>query len=56
MPGMNQTSEQIHTVVEISSGLDDSSAAPVDKLKKALASQQAFCKQYLVSGSPTYIY
>ncbi|KAL1131835.1 hypothetical protein AAG570_011446 [Ranatra chinensis] len=47
MPGNAPTSEQIHLVVEISSGLDESSAATVEKLKQALSSQQAFCKQYL---------
>lgn len=47
MPGQEQTSEQLHIAVQIFSGLGDDFTKPVEKLKRALSSQQEFCKQYL---------
>lgn len=48
MPGQKQTSEQIHTSVQLFAGLIEESAKPVEKLKKALSCHEEFTKQYLV--------
>ncbi|BES93279.1 Foie gras liver health family 1 [Nesidiocoris tenuis] len=47
MPGQKQTSEQIHTSVQLFAGLIEESAKPVEKLKKALSCHEEFTKQYL---------
>lgn len=56
MPGQIPNSEQLHMVVGLSAGMGDclgseDSLSPTDKLKKALSSQEAFNKNYLVSVS-----
>ena len=54
LPGDEPTSAQLHTVVELSSGISDdhellqAGASPVSKLKEALMSKKAFQKYYLV--------
>lgn len=53
MPGSDPSSEQLHTVVYLISGMGDSDLqeagkqTPTDKLKEALSSKDAFQKQYL---------
>jgi hypothetical protein len=52
MPGNEPTSEQLHTVVYLIAGMGDSkptthNSTPIDKLKEALSSKEAFKKQYL---------
>lgn len=52
-PGTEPTSEQLHTVVGLSSGMGDScdyesGPAPVDKLKEALSSKEAYNNYFLV--------
>ena len=42
------TSDQLHFVVELSSGIRDKTG-PVERLKEALSSKIAFQKYYLVS-------
>ena len=58
MPNTTPNSEQLHRVVELSSGIRDDHYVrsnvkmkqnPVDKLKEALSSKAAFQKYYLVS-------
>ena len=58
LPGKEPTSEQLHRVVELSSGIIDDQellttggASPVAKLKEALTSKKAFQKYYLVRRS-----
>ena len=59
MPDMTPDSEQLHRVVELSSGIRDdeereiktlkqNSQTPAEKLKEALSSKKAFQKYYLV--------
>ena len=56
MPNMEPTSNELHRVVELSSGLRDDQYLnknregknPVEKLKEALSSKLAFQKYYLV--------
>jgi hypothetical protein len=54
LPGDEPTSAQLHTVVELSSGISDdhellqAGISPVSKLKEALMSKKAFQKYYLV--------
>ena len=55
LPGNEPTSDQLHRVVELSSGIIDDhelfnpiGASPVAKLKEALTSKKAFQKYYLV--------
>ena len=57
MPDTSPNSEQLHRVVELSSGIRDDHYVrsnvkmkqnPVDKLKEALSSKSAFQKYYLV--------
>lgn len=57
MPDCEQTSQQLHTIVVLSSGIGDplrfpnkNNVCPVDKLKEALSSKEAYCKIYLVSS------
>jgi hypothetical protein len=55
MPGCDPTSEQLHTVVGLSGGMGDcqrnnKQPSPIDKLKEALSSKEAFRKHYLVSS------
>lgn len=55
MPGNNPSSEQLHTVVYLIAGMGDpeifdrysKKPTPIDKLKEALSSKEAFKKQYL---------
>ncbi|XP_051165899.1 trafficking protein particle complex subunit 10 [Leptopilina boulardi] len=53
MPGSEPTSEQLHTVVYLIAGIGDSEPqamgkpTPIDKLKEALSSKEAFKRQYL---------
>ncbi|XP_014254615.1 trafficking protein particle complex subunit 10 [Cimex lectularius] len=47
LPKQVQTSEQLHISVQIFSGLSDDFTKPVEKLKKALSSQEEFSIQYL---------
>lgn len=53
MPGNEPTSEQLHTVVYLIAGIGDSEPqptgkpTPIDKLKEALSSKEAFKRQYL---------
>lgn len=59
MPGSNPSSEQLHIVVELSAGMGDNPGSlgvpsPTDRLKKALCSQEAFNKNYLVSAPMYY--
>lgn len=54
MPNGSPSSEQLHVVVGLSAGMGDNpgspgAPSPTDKLKKALCSQEAFNKNYLVS-------
>lgn len=60
MPDTTPNSEQLHQVVELSSGIRDDHYVrsnvkmkqnPVDKLKEALSSKAAFQKYYLVRKS-----
>lgn len=58
MPDCEQTSEQLHTVVGLSAGIGDplrflnfDVVNPIDKLKEALSSKEAYCKYYFVSIS-----
>ncbi|XP_046985474.1 trafficking protein particle complex subunit 10 [Schistocerca americana] len=51
-PGLEPTSEQLHTVVLLSAGMGDpppgiKQPTPTDKLKEALSSKEAFRKHYL---------
>lgn len=65
MPNMEPSSKQIHRVVELSSGIRDDHYVsvdrkgrnPIEKLKEALSSKQAFQKYYLVSSDylPTFV-
>lgn len=53
-PGPGPTSEQLHIVVGLSSGMGDPlpsklGPTPVDKLKEALSSKEAYNKNFLVS-------
>jgi hypothetical protein len=52
LPKCEPTSQQLHTVVELSSGIRDSNSGnlvgPVDRLKEALSSKLAFQGYYLV--------
>lgn len=55
MPDSEQSSEQLHTIVNLSSGIHEpfrstsaNNVTPVDKLKESLSSKVAFYKQYLV--------
>ena len=57
LPGNEPTSDQLHRVVELSSGIMDDQelfssvgASPVAKLKEALTSKKAFQKYYLVTN------
>lgn len=53
MPGNEPSSEQLHTVVYLISGIGDpepqekGKVTAIDKLKEALSSQETFKKQYL---------
>lgn len=53
MPGSEPSSEQLHTVVYLIAGIGDSEPqalgkpTPIDKLKEALSSKEAFKRQYL---------
>ena len=60
LPSCEPSSQQLHFVVELSSGIRDSSIEvqgkatpinPVDRLKEALSSKVAFQKYYLVRAA-----